>query len=78
MRSRTTVAESASVPPVMPLPTQTMSGRRASCSCANELYERGHFTRPIGEVLQLVPPLSTAPHDAQAFLTDLYELLERR
>lgn len=45
---------------------------------ANQLYERGHFTRPIGEVIQFVPPLSTTPHEAQAFLTDLYELLEAR
>lgn len=45
---------------------------------ANELYERGHFTRPIGDVIQLVPPLSTAPHEAETFLSDLYELLEAR
>jgi adenosylmethionine-8-amino-7-oxononanoate aminotransferase len=63
------------------LDTQALPGGDAispAWRIANELYERGHFTRPIGEVIQLVPPLSTAPHDAQAFLTDLYELLERR
>jgi len=42
---------------------------------ANELYERGHFTRPIGEVIQLVPPLSSTPDELRAFLGDLIELL---
>ena len=45
---------------------------------ANELYEGGHFTRPIGEVIQLVPPLSSTSHENGSFLTDLYELLEAR
>ena len=42
---------------------------------ANELYERGHFTRPIGEVIQLVPPLSSTRDELRAFLGDLIELL---
>ena len=45
---------------------------------ANELYERGHFTRPIGDVIQLVPPLSSTPEDARGFLGDLCELLAAR
>lgn len=45
---------------------------------ANELYDRGHFTRPIGEVIQLVPPLSSTVEQVQRFITDLYELLEAR
>jgi adenosylmethionine-8-amino-7-oxononanoate transaminase len=42
---------------------------------ANELYERGHFTRPIGDVIQLVPPLSSTRDELEAFLGDLGELL---
>lgn len=45
---------------------------------ANALYERGHFTRPIGQVLQLVPPLSSTLEELQQFLSDLDELLEAR
>ena len=41
----------------------------------NDLYERGHFTRPIGEVIQLVPPLSSTADELHAFLSDLDELL---
>ncbi len=41
---------------------------------ANELYERGHFTRPIGDVIQLVPPLSSTLEELQNFLGDLGEL----
>ncbi|HKU66926.1 MAG TPA: aminotransferase class III-fold pyridoxal phosphate-dependent enzyme [Candidatus Baltobacteraceae bacterium] len=42
---------------------------------AGELYERGHFTRPIGDVIQLVPPLSSTQHEVRTFLGDLIELL---
>jgi len=42
---------------------------------ANDLYERGHFTRPIGNVLQLVPPLSSTRDQVQGFLDDVIELL---
>lgn len=42
---------------------------------ASELYERGHFTRPIGDVIQLVPPLSSTQREVHAFLGDLIELL---
>jgi len=42
---------------------------------ANELYGRGHFTRPIGDVIQLVPPLSSTLEELQNFLGDLGELL---
>jgi adenosylmethionine---8-amino-7-oxononanoate aminotransferase len=38
---------------------------------ANELYERGHFTRPIGEVVQLVPPLSSTEEEVDAFFDAL-------
>jgi len=39
------------------------------------LYDRGHFTRPIGDVVQLVPPLSSTIDELRAFVGDLYELL---
>ncbi len=42
---------------------------------ANELYERGHFTRPIGDTLQLVPPLSSSIADARDFAHALADAL---
>ena len=42
---------------------------------ADRLYERGHFTRPIGDVVQLVPPLSSTHDELRSFLGDLIELL---
>ncbi len=42
---------------------------------ANALYERGHFTRPIGDVIQFVPPLSSTPEQLHVFFGDLGELL---
>jgi adenosylmethionine-8-amino-7-oxononanoate aminotransferase len=42
---------------------------------ANEMYERGHFTRPIGEVIQLVPPLSSTAEDVLRFIGDLGDVL---
>ena len=42
---------------------------------ADELYERGHFTRPIGDVIQLVPPLSSTLEDVKRFLGDLHDVL---
>ncbi len=38
---------------------------------ANALYERGHFTRPIGATIQFVPPLSSAREDVHAFFDAL-------
>jgi adenosylmethionine-8-amino-7-oxononanoate aminotransferase len=42
---------------------------------ANALYERGVFTRPIGAVLQLVPPFCTSLAQIDAFFDALTELL---
>jgi adenosylmethionine-8-amino-7-oxononanoate aminotransferase len=42
---------------------------------ADALYERGHFTRPIGDVVQLVPPLSSTVAELQAFISGVDELL---
>ncbi len=47
------------------------SGRRA----ADALYERGHFTRAIGEVVQFVPPLSTRGAQVHAFFDALEDAL---
>ncbi|HEY9179071.1 MAG TPA: aminotransferase class III-fold pyridoxal phosphate-dependent enzyme, partial [Candidatus Baltobacteraceae bacterium] len=45
---------------------------------ASELYERGHFTRPIGNVIQLVPPLSSTQEELHRFLGDLFDVLAAR
>ncbi|MBV8116814.1 MAG: aminotransferase class III-fold pyridoxal phosphate-dependent enzyme, partial [Candidatus Eremiobacteraeota bacterium] len=48
---------------------QTASdGRRV----AHALYERGQFTRAIGKVIQLVPPLSSTESEIHAFF-DAFE-----
>jgi adenosylmethionine-8-amino-7-oxononanoate transaminase len=44
---------------------------------ARALYARGHFTRPIGNVIQLVPPLSSTSDELTAFTCDLAEVLDR-
>lgn len=38
---------------------------------ADELYERGCFTRPIGDVVQLVPPLCSSAEEIAGFLEAL-------
>ncbi|HET9392137.1 MAG TPA: aminotransferase class III-fold pyridoxal phosphate-dependent enzyme [Candidatus Rubrimentiphilum sp.] len=38
---------------------------------ANDLYERGQFTRPIGDVIQLVPPLTSTREELARFVGDL-------
>lgn len=45
---------------------------------ANELYERGHFTRPIADVIQLVPPLSSTVEEIHGFIDRVDELLAAR
>ncbi|MBV9271558.1 MAG: aminotransferase class III-fold pyridoxal phosphate-dependent enzyme, partial [Candidatus Eremiobacteraeota bacterium] len=50
-------------------------GANAAWDVANTLYERGHFTRPIGNVVQFVPPLTSAPADLDSFLEALLETL---
>ena len=53
-------------------------GATAAWDIAEQLYERGHFTRPIGEVIQLVPPLSSTPEELRGFLGETIELLGAR
>ena len=43
---------------------------------ANDLYERGHFTRPIGATIQLVPPLSSTLDELQSFIDALLAALD--
>lgn len=38
---------------------------------AARLYDRGHFTRPIGDVVQFVPPLSSQLDEVEAFFDAL-------
>jgi adenosylmethionine-8-amino-7-oxononanoate aminotransferase len=42
---------------------------------ADALYAAGHFTRPIGNVVQFVPPLSSTNEDVGAFFDALAESL---
>ncbi len=42
---------------------------------ANDLYGRGHFTRPIGDVVQFVPPLSSTEEEVNAFFDALEGVL---
>jgi adenosylmethionine---8-amino-7-oxononanoate aminotransferase len=44
---------------------------------AASLYDRGQFTRPIGDVVQLVPPLSSRPEELGSFVSSLLEILQR-
>lgn len=42
---------------------------------ANDLYARGHFTRPIGATLQLVPPLVSESAELESFVGALVDAL---
>ena len=42
---------------------------------ADRMYERGHFTRPIGATLELVPPLSSSVADLRGFTQALADAL---
>jgi len=42
---------------------------------ANAMYDRGHFTRPIGDVIQLVPPLTSTTGELDRFVDALFEAL---
>ena len=43
---------------------------------ANDLYERGHFTRPIGATIQLVPPLTSTLDELRSFIDALVNTLD--
>ena len=42
---------------------------------ADALYDTGHFTRPIGDVIQFVPPLCSSDEEVDAFFDSLSTLL---
>jgi adenosylmethionine-8-amino-7-oxononanoate transaminase len=44
---------------------------------ADGLYERGIFTRPIGDTVQFVPPLSSTPAEVDGFFAALVAELDR-
>jgi adenosylmethionine---8-amino-7-oxononanoate aminotransferase len=44
---------------------------------ANELYARGHFTRPIGRTIQLVPPLNSTRAEIASFAGAFADVLAR-
>jgi adenosylmethionine---8-amino-7-oxononanoate aminotransferase len=44
---------------------------------ASGLYDRGQFTRPIGQTIQLVPPLCSSAAELAAFAAALLDVLER-
>jgi adenosylmethionine---8-amino-7-oxononanoate aminotransferase len=52
-----------------------LSVRGSGWSVTNALYERGQFTRPIGDVIQLVPPLSSRDDEIDAFFDALESAL---
>jgi adenosylmethionine-8-amino-7-oxononanoate aminotransferase len=43
---------------------------------ANELYARGQFTRPIGQTIQLVPPLCSTRAEIVAFVAAFVDVLD--
>ena len=47
------------------------SSRTPAWRIADRLYERGHFTRPIGTVVQLVPPLCVTADELAQFVDAL-------
>lgn len=51
-------------------PTASFAWRIASA-----LYDRGHFTRPIGNTIQLVPPLSATSAELDDFVASLEDAL---
>jgi adenosylmethionine-8-amino-7-oxononanoate aminotransferase len=52
----------------------TMTGielRTGARDVVNQLYDRGHFTRPIGNTVQFVPPLSSTDAEVDGFFDAL-------
>ena len=47
------------------------AARSSAWRVSDGLYKRGHFTRPIGETVQFVPPLSSEPQEIDAFFDAL-------
>lgn len=60
---------------IVPSRVESNGAPTPAWSISNALYERGHFTRPIGDVVQLVPPLSSTTAEIHTFIGDLDDLL---
>jgi len=58
-------------------PTQLAGadGRSAGWEVADAMFERGYFTRPIGDVVQFVPPLSSTDAEIGGFCEALADIL---
>ena len=54
------------------------SAPTAAWRVANELYERGFFTRPIGDTIQLVPPLVSTDAELSSFVRAVGDVLDGR
>lgn len=50
--------------------------RSPAWAVADRLYERGHFTRPLGDAIQLVPPLASSTAELASFCTSLSAVLD--
>lgn len=50
---------------------EARDARTPAWRVADGLYRRGHFTRPIGDTIQLVPPLSSSADEIDAFFDAL-------
>jgi adenosylmethionine-8-amino-7-oxononanoate aminotransferase len=60
-----------------PEPFDGEPGPTGAWNVAHELYRAGHFTRPIGPVVQFVPPLSSTPDEIASFCAALHASLDR-
>jgi adenosylmethionine-8-amino-7-oxononanoate aminotransferase len=50
-------------------------GPTSGWNAARGLYDRGQFTRPIGDTIQLVPPLSSSEQEVHAFVDALRDTI---
>lgn len=50
--------------------------RSRAWAVADRLYERGHFTRPLGDAIQLVPPLASTIEELASFTSSLHAVLD--
>ena len=50
--------------------------RSKTWGIADAMYARGHFTRPLGDAIQLVPPLASSMEELLSFADELEEVLD--
>ncbi|MDP9018151.1 MAG: adenosylmethionine--8-amino-7-oxononanoate transaminase [Candidatus Eremiobacteraeota bacterium] len=56
---------------------ESMGAMSAAWRVCNDLYDAGFFTRPIGNAIQCVPPLSSTSDEIKAFVDALGEILDQ-